>query len=158
MSQFKHRCWLPQGRMGQSVSILKVFLWLYCCVYRDEGESKHTFRPDLTLTHKDLPKSEGLVVVVVYWLPRSFHLTTFFFKDFIYLFQRKREREYMREHKQGERQREEQTPHSAMWGSIPGPWDHDLSQTQTLYQLRHAGAPHSHSFKSKSPGLPKLEH
>jgi len=58
----------------------------------------------------------------------------FFFKIFkIYSFERDTERE----HKQGERQRErkKQTPCSAgspTWGSIPGPWDHDLSQKQTL--------------------------
>ena len=39
-----------------------------------------------------------------------------------------------REHKQGERQREEKVgptlrrePNAEMQGSIPGPWDHDLS-------------------------------
>ena len=28
-----------------------------------------------------------------------------------------------------------------MWGLIPGPWDHDLSQRQRLNQLSHPGAP-----------------
>ena len=48
-----------------------------------------------------------------------------------YLFDREHERES--EHKQGEwqqRQREKQAPPEAgspMWGSIPGPRDHDLS-------------------------------
>ena len=27
-----------------------------------------------------------------------------------------------------------------MWDSIPGPWDHDLSQRQTLNRLSHPGA------------------
>ena len=39
---------------------------------------------------------------------------------------------------------EKETPHwaeSLMWGSIPGPWDHDLSQKQTLNPLIHPGAP-----------------
>ena len=27
------------------------------------------------------------------------------------------------------------------WGSIPGPQNHDLSQSQTLNQLSHTGAP-----------------
>jgi len=53
-------------------------------------------------------------------------LDFFFFKDFIYLTQRQRERE----HKQGEWEWEEQ---GARCGApIPGPWDHDLSQRQTL--------------------------
>ena len=34
-----------------------------------------------------------------------------------------------------------------MWGSIPGPRDHDLSQRQTLNQLSHPGAPSTHIFK-----------
>ena len=28
-----------------------------------------------------------------------------------------------------------------MWGSVPGCWDHDLSQRQMLNQLSHPGAP-----------------
>lgn len=27
------------------------------------------------------------------------------------------------------------------WGRIPGPWDHDVSQTQMLNRLRHTGTP-----------------
>ena len=38
-----------------------------------------------------------------------------------------------------QREREKQAPHGAgspmMWDSIPGPWDHDLSQKQMLNQL-----------------------
>ena len=30
---------------------------------------------------------------------------------------------------------------SLMWGSIPGPRDHNLSQRQTLKQLSHSGTP-----------------
>ena len=30
---------------------------------------------------------------------------------------------------------------SPMWGSIPGPQDHDLSQRQMLNRLSHLGAP-----------------
>ena len=69
---------------------------------------------------------------------------TFFFKIlFICLTER------VREHKQGEqqREREKQAPHwakSPMRDSIPGPWNHDLSQRQTLNSLCHPGAPHLH--------------
>ena len=61
---------------------------------------------------------------------------------FIYL----TERESMREHKHGElqREREKQTPcwaGSPMWCSIPGPWDHNLNQRQTLNQLSLPGSP-----------------
>ena len=41
-----------------------------------------------------------------------------------------------------EGQREKQVLYGAgswMWGSIPGPWDHDLSQRQMLRQLSHPG-------------------
>jgi len=58
----------------------------------------------------------------------------FFFKDFIYLFERARE---------GEGQREKQTPRqtgSPMWDPIPGLQDHDLSRRQSLNQLSHPGA------------------
>ena len=33
---------------------------------------------------------------------------------------------------------------SPTWGSIPGPWDHDVSRRQTLHQLSHPGALHVH--------------
>ena len=52
---------------------------------------------------------------------------------FIYLTERERQRE--REHKQGDWEREKQASRRAgspMWGSIPGPGNHDLSQRQTL--------------------------
>ena len=52
-----------------------------------------------------------------------------FFKDFIYLFDKEGERDY----KQAEREKQASHPAgSPMWGSIPGPWDHDLSRRQTL--------------------------
>jgi len=59
---------------------------------------------------------------------------------FIYL----TESEQAREHKQGERQREKQTPRRAgnpTRDPIPGPRDHDPSQRQTPNQLSHPGAP-----------------
>ena len=34
-------------------------------------------------------------------------------------------------------------------GSIPGPWDHDLSRRQTLNRLSHPGAPTAVSYKVK---------
>ena len=37
------------------------------------------------------------------------------------------------------------------WGSIPGPWDHDLSQSQMLNWLGHPGAPISMCFKLLNP-------
>ena len=49
-----------------------------------------------------------------------------------------------RKHKQGEGQREKQTPRwggSPMRSLIPGPWDHDLSGRQMLNWLSHPGAP-----------------
>ena len=60
-----------------------------------------------------------------------------FFKKRFYLFT------WEIEHKQGEWEREEQAPRwagSPMWGSIPGPGDHDLSRRQTLNRLSHPGA------------------
>ena len=60
-------------------------------------------------------------------------LNFFFFKDFIYLFDRDSQQE--REHKQGEWERKKQALSGAgspMWGSIPGPWDHDPSGRQML--------------------------
>ena len=53
----------------------------------------------------------------------------------------------MREHKWaggGHREMEKQAPHwagSTTQGSIPGPWDQDLSRRQTLNQVNHPGAP-----------------
>ena len=52
----------------------------------------------------------------------------------------------MKKNEQGkwERKKEMQTPHwagSQMWGSVPGCWDHDLSQRQTLNWLSYPGTP-----------------
>ena len=64
------------------------------------------------------------------WDPFSFF---FFFKDFIYLFERQTARE-------STSSGEKQTPRWA--GSpIPGPWDHDLSPRQTFHQISHPGGP-----------------
>ena len=72
----------------------------------------------------------------------------FFLKDFICSLDRKRERKSERENKQGEMQRERERSRllaelswSPTGGSIPRPWDHDLSQRQTLNHLSHPGAP-----------------
>ena len=56
---------------------------------------------------------------------------------------------YLIDRAQAEGEGEADSPLSRepMWGSIPGPWDHDLSQTlrQTLNQLSNPCAPpHSH--------------
>ena len=62
-----------------------------------------------------------------------FNLLDIFFKRFIYLFQR--ECPPACEWGEGQREGDKQTPHwvwSPMWGSIPGPWDHDLSWNQEL--------------------------
>ena len=63
-----------------------------------------------------------------------YHYSFFFFLK-IYLFERAQA---------WEGQREKQTPRRAgspMWGSIPGPRDHDLRQRWTLNPLSHPGAP-----------------
>ena len=38
-----------------------------------------------------------------------------------------------------------------MRGSIPGPWDHDLSQRQWLNPLSHKGAPEGSAFSRTFP-------
>jgi len=71
-----------------------------------------------------------------------------FFLRFIYLRGREREREDMHTlaGERAEGQRKKQTPHwagSETLGSIPGPWDHDLSReikSRTPNQLSHPGA------------------
>ena len=66
------------------------------------------------------------------------------FRPFVlrfYLFERKQE---ARENKRRGVQRKKQTPRwagSQMWGSIPGPWDYDLSWRQLLNWLSHPGIP-----------------
>ena len=37
------------------------------------------------------------------------------------------------------------------WGSIPGPWDHDLSPRQTVNQLSHPGTPQRWVYFSEGP-------
>ena len=60
---------------------------------------------------------------------RSFIFFNISFKDFIYLFMRDRERWGQRH-----RQREKQVPcREPNVGLNPEPWDHALSQRQTLY-------------------------
>ena len=57
-----------------------------------------------------------------------------FIKDFIYLFDRERNSQRERKHKQGGWERRKQAPSGVgrlMRGSIPGPRDHALSQGQT---------------------------
>ena len=56
-------------------------------------------------------------------------LQIFFFKDFIYLFERDRDSQRERGHKQGEWQAEGEagSPRSLRRDSIPGPQDYDLS-------------------------------
>ena len=53
--------------------------------------------------------------------------TYFFLKDFIYLFTRDTERG-----RDKGRGRSRLPAGNLMWDSIPGPWDHDLSQSQML--------------------------
>ena len=60
-------------------------------------------------------------------------------KRFFFLFAWERERAWV-----GEGEETETDSHWAgglTWGSISGPWDHDLSQRQTLNQLSHPGTP-----------------
>ncbi|XP_077702424.1 rho GTPase-activating protein 10 isoform X2 [Canis aureus] len=58
-------------------------------------------------------------------------------KNFIYLTER--EKKSTSRWNSRQREREKKTPGSPMWGSIPGTWDHDLSQRQTLNQLSYLG-------------------
>ena len=53
-----------------------------------------------------------------------------FLKGFIYLFERERDRADEPKQEEGQRKRKKQTSNRAgrqYWGSILGPWDHDLS-------------------------------
>ena len=45
------------------------------------------------------------------------------------------------------------SPPHTMWGSVPGPWDHDLSWRQMLNLLRHPGAPPLLFFEKRIVGL-----
>ena len=81
-----------------------------------------------------------------------------FLKRF-YLFEREKKRERMHcgeaRHRGREREREKQSPCSAgslMWGSIPGPWDHDLNRRQMLNPLSHVDTPTTlNSLKNDLP-------
>ena len=56
------------------------------------------------------------------------------------------------------RKQEKQAPHwggSPMRGSIPGPWDHDLSQRQMHNRLSHPGALMGDIYKELPKLLPK---
>ena len=82
-----------------------------------------------------LPKQAQIAHFLSSWDGSLDYKFSFFFK--IYLFIRERKRE----HTEGERKK--QIPHwagSQMWGLIPGPQDHGLSQRQKLNQLSHLGA------------------
>ena len=59
---------------------------------------------------------------------------TDFLKDFTYLFDTEKERDHKLAERQAEREWGSRLPaeQSPMWGSIPGPWDHGLSQRQRL--------------------------
>ena len=64
---------------------------------------------------------------------------------FIYLTERKRSQVG----REAGRERGKQTPcwaESQIWGSIPGPWDHDLSRRQGFNPLSHPGAPRNSVF------------
>ena len=75
---------------------------------------------------------------MLYWL---IQVPQIFFLKIIFIWEKENE------HEQGEghqKKRSKQTPHWAMtstWGSIPEPWDHDLSWSQMLNWLNHPGAP-----------------
>ena len=67
-----------------------------------------------------------------------FLLLAVFFLKILFIYLRERE------HECGEGQREKQTPCGAgslMQGSIPGPWDRDLSLRQMFNRLSHPGTP-----------------
>ena len=66
---------------------------------------------------------------------------------YIYLIERERVRGSTSRGSSRQEDREQQTLHQAgspMWGSIPGPQDHDLSWSQMFNRLNHAGTPKPH--------------
>jgi len=76
-----------------------------------------------------------------------FFFFSYFFKDFIHLF----DRESTSRKSSKQREREKQDPHwaeSLTPSLIPGPWDHDLSWRQILNQLTHPRASQTISFLS----------
>ena len=90
----------------------------------------HTMRMDTSfkIFHKQCNK-KGIII--------NLH---FYF--FLFLFDREREREGTSRQSGRQKEREKQAPHwggSLMQGSVPGLWDHDLSQRQTLNRLSHPG-------------------
>ena len=77
--------------------------------------------------------SEILVLQLFFWFKKKFFL--------IYLTETTS--------RQRGKQKRKQAPcraESPMWGSILGPWDHDLSRMQRLNPLSHPGAPSSFGF------------
>ena len=68
-----------------------------------------------------------------------------FFKIYLFIYLTERETQRESEHKQGKWERENQASRwagSLMWGSIPEPWDHDLSWRQTLNDWATQALPH----------------
>jgi len=65
--------------------------------------------------------------------PSHLNPLPFLFKDFTYLFDRELESTSRGSGRQREREKQDlRRAGSPTWGSIPGPWDHDLSRRQTL--------------------------
>ena len=99
---------------------------------REEAGSLLSREPDVRLDPRTLRswpelKAEALTHCATQ-VPRR---STFLKILFIYLRERKRDSSS----RKSSRQREKQAPHwaeSPMRGSIPGPWDHDLSRRQML--------------------------
>ena len=74
------------------------------------------------------------------------HMHVFFFFKILFIYLRERERTWAGggAEEEGERENPKQIPlwvPSLTQGSIPGPWDHDLSLRQTFNQLSHPGTP-----------------
>ena len=105
------------------------------------------------------PKQSTCLFYFVYYKPlRPLWKTTneeldspLFFKTIYFIFLKSLfDRESTSRGSGRQREKEEQVPHwtgSPMQGSVPGPWDHDLSWRQTLNQLSHPGAPKAINFK-----------
>ena len=82
-----------------------------------------------------------------------------FFKDFIYLFDRGRE--ITSKQRSRQRGRGKQALHwaeSPRRGSIPGPWDHDLSRRQRLNPVNHQAPLHGKFVRNKQLQLPISEY
>ena len=120
-----------------TISLMPHHMW-----YMVDSQPRYTLLvPALlfcTQTWKHFVAYSSHLVTTLPQMPSSFFF--FFFKIF-YLSERERESTNMGK---GQREREKQTPprsRKPMYGSIPGPWDHDLSWRQTLNQLSHPGTP-----------------